>query len=328
MFNQKSILITGGSGTFGKAFLRKIATEQPSLKRVVIYSRDEVKQSKLAKEFPASSQVEFVIGDVRDAAQLKRAMQGIDFVVHAAALKQIPTAERNPEECVKTNILGAMNLIECALESRVRKVVALSTDKAVSPVNLYGATKLTADKLVTAANGSVGTPEFSVVRYGNVLGSRGSLVWLLRRAKKNGEEEFPITDERMTRFWMTIDQAVDFVMTAFQRMQGGEIFIPKIPSMKSIDMITALAPELKLKTIGLRPGEKLHEELCRSETAHLTTEFKDHFVVRPSVINNGEKDYSKNALGEQGQTVPEGFSYNSRDNSDWLSKDELVKLLS
>ena len=283
MFNGKSILITGGTGSFGKQCVKTILSKHEPQK-IIVYSRDELKQYEMSLEF-SSPVMRYFIGDVRDAARLKLAMRDVDYVIHAAALKQIPAAEYNPMECIKTNIYGANNVIDIALESEVEKVIALSTDKAVNPINLYGATKLAADKLFMAANNLAGglRTRFSVVRYGNVVGSRGSVVPFFQRLMEEGANELPITDPRMTRFWITLQQGVDLVLKSFARMQGGEIFVPKIPSMTIIDLAEALAPRVTHKIIGIRPGEKLHEVMCPVEAAHLTIEFPDHYVIRPTI---------------------------------------------
>ncbi|HRF57210.1 MAG TPA: UDP-N-acetylglucosamine 4,6-dehydratase (inverting), partial [Campylobacterales bacterium] len=278
MFNNKTILITGGTGSFGKKFI-KIIFERYSPRRVIVYSRDELKQYEMADEFNASA-MRYFIGDVRDADRLNKAMDGVDFVVHAAALKHVPIAEYNPMECIKTNINGAQNVIDAALSNGIDKVIALSTDKAANPINLYGATKLASDKLFVAANNIKGSKKtsFSVVRYGNVVGSRGSVVPFFKKLIREGATELPITDVRMTRFWITLEEGVEFVLKSFARMQGGEIFVPKIPSMKMTDLALALAPQLPMKIVGIRPGEKLHEMMCPADDSHRTIEFESHFV--------------------------------------------------
>ena len=265
MFNNKSILVTGGTGSFGKKFI-KILLERYNPARVIIYSRDELKQFEMQQVFNQSC-MRYFIGDVRDAERIKLATKNVDYVVHAAALKQVPAAEYNPMECIKTNVMGAQNVIDAAIANDVKKVIALSTDKAANPVNLYGATKLCSDKLFTAANNIVGkgNTRFAVVRYGNVVGSRGSVVPFFKKLIADGAKELPITDERMTRFWLKLEDGVDFVLKNFERMQGGEIFIPKIPSMRILDLAKAIAPEAKIKVIGIRPGEKLHEVMCPSD---------------------------------------------------------------
>lgn len=326
MFNGKNILITGGTGSFGKKYTQ-ILLENYTPNKIIIYSRDELKQYEMNQEFSKEKYkcMRYFIGDVRDASRLKKAMQNVDFVIHAAALKHVPIAEYNPMECIKTNILGAQNVIDAAIECNVSKVIALSTDKAANPVNLYGATKLASDKLFVAANNLVGTRqiEFSVVRYGNVVGSRGSVVPFFQKLIQDGAKEIPITDVKMTRFFITLEDGVKFVLKNFQRMQGGEIFIPKIPSMKIVDMAKAIAPELPHKMIGIRPGEKLHEIMCPSDDSHLTLEFKDHYVIKPTIQFTGERDLTKNLVGEIGKPVKQGFEYNSGNNHHWLTDKEL-----
>lgn len=323
MFNDKSVLITGGTGSFGRQFVKTLLTRyQP--KRVAVFSRDELKQFEMQQEF-SSPAMRYFIGDVRDAERLRMAMRGIDYVVHGAALKQVPAAEYNPMECIKTNVHGAENVIQAALENEVEKVIALSTDKAANPVNLYGATKLASDKLFVAANNIAGghRTRFAVVRYGNVVGSRGSVVPLFKKLVAEGARELPVTDPRMTRFWITLQQGVEFVIRNFLRMQGGEIFVPKIPSMRILDLVESMAPGLRPKIVGIRPGEKLHEIMCPSDDSHLTLEFSDHFVIRPSINITHEVDYRVNPTGETGTAVPEGFCYESGTNTHFLSVDEL-----
>jgi len=256
-------------------------------------------------------------------------MKDVDFVIHAAALKHVPIAEYNPMECIKTNIYGAQNVIDAALENGVSKIIALSTDKAANPVNLYGATKLASDKLFVAANNLVGSQDtqFSVVRYGNVIGSRGSVVPYFQKLLKDGTTFLPITDEKMTRFMITLEDGVNFVLKNFERMQGGEIFVPKIPSMKMVDLADAMAPSLERRIIGIRPGEKLHEIMCPADDSHLTFEFDDHFVIAPTITFTKRRDYDHNILGEIGKKVAQGFEYNSGNNKEWLEKDELLKLI-
>lgn len=326
MFNDKTILVTGGTGSFGKMFIKLLlAKYQP--KRVIIYSRDELKQFEMQQVFNQPC-MRYFIGDVRDAERLKLAMRNVDYVVHAAALKQVPAAEYNPMECIKTNVNGAQNVINAALECGVKKVVALSTDKAANPINLYGATKLCSDKLFTAANNVAGDrpTRFAVVRYGNVIGSRGSVVPFFKNLVKNGATEIPVTDERMTRFWLKLEDAVEFVFKNFQRMQGGEIFIPKIPSMRIMDLAKAIAPKLPTKIIGIRPGEKLHEVMCPADLYYETLEFDDHFVIMPSTRFNENIDYAVNAIGEKGKPVPDGFEYNSGTNPHFLTVEELREM--
>lgn len=327
MFNDKNILITGGTGSFGKKYT-KILLEKYKPNKIIIYSRDELKQYEMSQEY-SDKCMRYFIGDVRDAARLKKAMKDVDFVIHAAALKHVPIAEYNPMECIKTNIYGAQNVIDAALDNGVSKIIALSTDKAANPVNLYGATKLASDKLFVAANNLVGTQDtqFSVVRYGNVIGSRGSVVPYFQKLLRDGTTFLPITDEKMTRFMITLDAGVNFVLKNFERMQGGEIFVPKIPSMKMIDLANAMAPDLEQRIIGIRPGEKLHEIMCPADDSHLTFEFDDHFVIAPTITFTNRRDYDHNILGEVGAKVAQGFEYNSGNNKEWLDKAELLKLI-
>lgn len=322
MFTDKNILITGGTGSFGKAFV-DIVLKRYKPHRLVIYSRDELKQFEMQQKFNGSC-MRYFIGDVRDEARLQMAMYKIDYVVHSAALKQVPAAEYNPMECIKTNIYGAQNVINAALACGVKKVIALSTDKAANPVNLYGATKLCSDKLFTAANNFVGDrpTRFSVVRYGNVIGSRGSVVPFFKKLVSDGATEIPITDTRMTRFWLKLEDAVEFVLKDFQRMKGGETFIPKIPSMRITDLAKAIAPKLPIKIIGIRPGEKLNEVMCPLDIYYDTLEFEDHYVIMPSYRESDDK-YIVNALGEKGKLVPDGFEYNSGSNEHFLTVEEL-----
>ncbi len=327
MFDNKSILITGGTGSFGYQYTKTLL-EKYKPARIVIYSRDEQKQWEMAQKFP-QKEMRFFIGDVRDAERTKRAMKGIDYVIHAAALKIVPVAEYNPMECIKTNIHGAENVIRAAIDCGVEKVIALSTDKAANPINLYGATKLASDKLFVAANNMTGGHKtvFSVVRYGNVVGSRGSVVPFFQKLIDDGAQELPITDERMTRFWITLQQGVDFVLKNFERMYGGEIFVPKIPSMRIVDLAKAMAPGMKSKIVGIRPGEKLHEIMCPSDDSHLTLEFDDHYVIQPTIkFNHREDNYKSNRIGEQGKEVAQGFEYNSGSNPKFLSVDDLKKI--
>ena len=326
MFNGKSILITGGTGSFGKAFIRELtASYQP--KRVIVYSRDELKQFEMQQTFSQQC-MRYFIGDVRDLQRLHVAMTEVDYVVHAAALKQVPAAEYNPMECIKTNVLGGQNVIDAAIANKVQKVVALSTDKAANPVNLYGATKLCSDKLFTAANNLVGKGEtrFAVVRYGNVAGSRGSVIPFFKKLIADDAKELPITDERMTRFWITLPQGVDFVMRAFSRMKGGELFVPKIPSARITDIAHALAPHLPYRIIGIRPGEKLHEIMCPADDSHLTLEFADHYVIQPTITFRTPTDYSIDGEGKHGVPVDVGFEYNSGGNKWFLTIDEIKEL--
>ena len=327
MFNGKNILITGGTGSFGKKYT-EILLSKYGPNKIIIFSRDELKQYEMAQEFNAKC-MRYFIGDVRDNQRLKQATKDVDFIIHAAALKHVLIAEYNPMECIKTNIDGAQNVIEAALENGVKRVIALSTDKAANPVNLYGATKLASDKLFIAANNLVGNQDikFSVVRYGNVVGSRGSVVPFFKKLICEGVKELPITDERMTRFFITLEDGVNFVLKNFERMQGGEIFVPKIPSMKIVDMAKALAPDLEHKIVGIRAGEKLHEIMCPADDSHLTFEFDDHFVIKPTIKFSGYVDYSKNLLGEVGTPVEQGFEYNSGNNKEWLSSKEFLKMV-
>ncbi len=326
MFDAKSVLITGGTGSFGRQCVRTILQRyQP--RRLIVFSRDELKQYEMALEFQHDS-MRFFIGDVRDRDRLVQALRGVDVVIHAAALKQVPAAEYNPTECIKTNIHGAENVVHAALANEVEKVVALSTDKAANPINLYGATKLCSDKLFIAANNIAGghRTRFSVVRYGNVVGSRGSVVPLFHKRIEQGCDHLPITDRRMTRFWITLQQGVEFVLTDMQRMHGGEIFVPKIPSVKVVDVATAMAPRLPQKVIGIRPGEKLHETMCPADDSHLTLEFSDHFVIQPTIQFAGFADFSVNALGEKGKPVELDFEYQSGRNPHFLSCEEITAL--
>ena len=326
MFNGKSILITGGTGSFGKKFI-EIVLKRFSPNKIIVFSRDELKQFEMQQVFNAPC-MRYFIGDVRDEARLRHAMYQVDYVVHAAALKQVPAAEYNPMECIKTNIHGAQNVINAAIACGVKKVIALSTDKAANPINLYGATKLASDKLFTAANNLVGDREtrFAVVRYGNVVGSRGSVVPFFKGLIERGAKELPITDERMTRFWLKLEDGVDLVLKSFQRMQGGEIFVPKIPSMRILDLAEAIAPGVPTKIIGIRPGEKLHEVMCPSDMFYETLEFKDHFVIKPSIEFGKNIDYTKNRLGEEGHPVPDGFEYSSGTNDVFLTVEELREM--
>ena len=326
MFNGKYLLITGGTGSFGKQYTKTLL-ERYKPQKIVIFSRDELKQYEMAQVYNQPC-MRYFLGDVRDESRLKEATNGIDYIIHAAALKQVPAAEYNPTECIKTNIYGAQNVIAAALANGVEKVIALSTDKAANPINLYGATKLASDKLFVAANNMAGSRKtrFSVVRYGNVIGSRGSVVPFFKKLIKEGAREIPITDIEMTRFMITLQQGVDFVLKNFERMKGGETFIPKIPSMKILDVANALAPNLPHKIIGIRPGEKIHETMCPSDDSHITYEFEDYFVIAPTIQFNFITDFSVNALGESGKLVQRGFEYNSGSNTEWLSKEEFLEL--
>ena len=326
MFNDKSILITGGTGSFGKKFIRTVLARYKP-RRVIVYSRDELKQFEMQQEFNSPA-MRYFIDDVRDAQRLVQAMRGVDFVVHAAALKQVPAAEYNPMECIKTNIHGAENVINAALENNIEKVIALSTDKAANPINLYGATKLVSDKLFVAANNIAGGHQtrFAVVRYGNVVGSRGSVVPFFKKLIADGARDLPITDARMTRFWITLQDGVDLVFKSFKRMYGGEIFVPKIPSARMTDLAAAMAPDLPTRIIGIRPGEKLHEIMCPADNAHQTLEFDDHFVICPAITFTIQVDYKINAIGEAGKPVAENFEYSSGTNPHFLTVGELQEL--
>ena len=321
-WNGASVLITGGTGSFGKAFTRRLLDDGQA-ERIVLYSRDELKQYEVRQLLGDDPRLRFLIGDVRDKDRLRRAMTGIDYVVHAAALKQVDTAEYNPFECVKTNVLGSQNVIDVAIDAGVRRVVALSTDKASSPINLYGATKLCADKLFIAGNHYSGkaATRFAVVRYGNVVGSRGSVVPFFRQLIEGGADRLPITDERMTRFWITLPQAVQFVLDAFDRMTGGELYVPRIPSMKITDLAEVIAPGVKTEIIGIRPGEKLHEEMISVEDAHRTLRFDDHYVVKPVISYWGGEHV------HGGEAVAEDFMYRSDRNDLWLTHDELAEMV-
>jgi len=324
MLNDKSVLITGGTGSFGRQYVRTIL-ERYQPRRIVVYSRDELKQFEMQQEFK-SPQMRWFIGDVRDLARLRQAMRGVDYVIHAAALKQVPASEYNPMECIKTNVHGAENVITAAIDSGVDKVIALSTDKAANPINLYGASKLASDKLFVAANNMTGGLRItlSVVRYGNVVGSRGSVVPYFNKLIAEGAKKLPITDERMTRFWITLQQGVDFVLDCFERMHGGEIFVPRIPSIRIVDLAKAMAPKLGTEVVGIRPGEKLHEVMCPADDSHLTLEFDDHYVIKPTIVfHKPETDYAHNRKGQRGRPVPQGFEYNSGTNKRFLSVEEI-----
>lgn len=326
MFNSKSILITGGTGSFGKQCVKTIL-QRYKPKRLIVFSRDELKQFEMQQDINDPA-MRYFIGDVRDVDRLIQAMREVDYVIHAAALKQVPAAEYNPMECIKTNIYGAENVIRAAIESEVVKVIALSTDKAVNPINLYGATKLASDKLFVAANNIAGgrRTRFSVVRYGNVVGSRGSVIPFFKGLVAKGAKELPVTDPRMTRFWLTLQDGVDFVLRNFERMQGGEVFVPKIPSMRILDLAESLAPGMPVKTVGIRPGEKLHELMVPADNSHHTLEFPDHYVIKPAISFMAPVNYETNLLGEKGVPVMEGFEYNSGTNPDFLTVTELKKI--
>lgn len=326
-FNGQSILVTGGTGSFGKKFVETLI-ENYNPKRIVIYSRDELKQYEMEQELSQYNfgGIRFFIGDVRDRDRLTLALRGVDIVVHAAALKQVPAAEYNPMECIRTNVMGAENVVRAAIDNKVQKVIALSTDKAANPINLYGASKLASDKIFVSANnlsGKSGT-RFSVVRYGNVFGSRGSVIPFFRRLKEQGAEIVPITDERMTRFWITLDQGVNFVLSSLEMMKGGEIFVPKIPSMKITDLANVVVPGAQHKVVGIRPGEKLHEIMVPFDDSRSTYELDDRYVIEPSFNfwdGEGAERYQKFSK------VEDGFSYSSDNNKEWLSEEQLTELM-
>ena len=328
---NKSILVTGGTGSFGKKLIDRLINPKYKIKKIIVFSRDEFKQSEMKKLFSLTEKkrLRFFIGDIRDKARLQIALDKVDIVIHAAALKQVDTAEYNPQEFIKTNIVGANNLIECCLNSSVERLLALSTDKAVNPINLYGATKLVSDKLFIAANNLVGDRKlkFSVVRYGNVLSSRGSFVPLLKILSKDKNKIIPITHKNMTRFWITLKESVDLVEKALNTMKGGEVFIPKIPSVKVVDLPKVICPNNKIKFVGIRPGEKIHEVLCPSENSHETIEFKNHFIIKPSIkIRNREINYI-NYPGEKGERVNQNFEYSSGTNKNFLNLKQIKESL-
>ena len=327
----KVILVTGGTGSFGRRFIETVL-KRANPRKVIIYSRDELKQSdmqlELREQFGEAefAKLRFFLGDVRDRERLTLALRGVDIVIHAAALKQVPAAEYNPSECIHTNVLGAENVVWASLNNHVKQVVALSTDKACNPTNLYGATKLSSDKTFVAANnlsGDIGT-RFCVVRYGNVVGSRGSVVPLYRRLLDQGATELPITDPRMTRFWITLNEGVDFVLSSLNLMRGGEIFVPKIPSMAMPDLVKAMSPSAGVKVIGIRPGEKLHEIMISADDARSTVEFDDRFAIEPNFAEFGREPYSE---ADGAKPVAEDFSYSSDNNQDWLSPEGLLAML-
>jgi UDP-N-acetylglucosamine 4,6-dehydratase len=324
MLNNQTVLITGGTGSFGKKFCQIVLDKYPDINRLIVFSRDELKQYEMAQQFDNHPKLRFFIGDVRDKERLYRAMDGVDYVVHAAALKQVPAAEYNPIEAIKTNIGGAENIVNVAIDRGINKVIALSTDKACNPINLYGATKLCSDKLFIAGNAYAGgkVTRFAVVRYGNVVGSRGSVVPFFIKCREKGK--IPITDPRMTRFWITLEQGVNFVLKSFERMRGGELFVPKIPSMNIMDLAKAIAPECETEIIGIRPGEKIHEYMISEEDARNTIEYGDYFVIQPeSPWWSKEKYLDQNG----GKGLPEGFSYNSYNNREWLAVAELQEII-
>jgi UDP-N-acetylglucosamine 4,6-dehydratase len=323
MLNNKSVLITGGTGSFGKK-CTEIILKRYNPRRLIIFSRDELKQFEMAQIFSDKEYdcIRFFIGDVRDKERLYRAFYGVDYVIHAAALKQVPAAEYNPFEAIKTNILGAQNVINVAIDQKVKKVIALSTDKAANPINLYGATKLCSDKLFIAANSYVGRDHttFSVVRYGNVVGSRGSVIPFFLKQRETGV--LPITDARMTRFWITLEQGVNFVLSSLERMVGGELFVPKIPSMNIMDLARAMGPDCQTKIIGIRPGEKLHEVMITRDDARKTIEFEDYYIIQPEFWY-----FHRRFDPNGGKPVPEDFEYSSSNNTRWLTVDELLSII-
>lgn len=323
-FDDKVVLVTGGTGSFGRKFV-EAALARYNARKVIVFSRDEAKQWEMSVDprFRDRKELRFFIGDVRDAERLEMAFREVDYVVHAAALKQIPAAEYNPFECIQTNVIGAENVVRAAMRTNVKRVIALSTDKAVNPVNLYGASKLASDKIFVAARNLVGQgdPLFAVVRYGNVLGSRGSVVPLFQRLIREKSDFLPLTDERMTRFWITLQQGVDFVLSCFEAMQGGEIFVPKIPSMKVVDLIHAIAPDAKVRTIGIRPGEKLHETMITEDDARNTLELPASFVIQPPVPQLRRRYHASQ------RAVPESFRYSSDSNESWLSVEQMRRLV-
>lgn len=324
MFDNKSILITGGTGSFGKKYVQTLL-EHYKPKKIIVFSRDELKQFEMQQDYNDPC-MRYFIGDVRDKERMIDAMNGVDYVIHAAALKQVPAAEYNPMECIKTNIYGAENVIAAALANNVEKVIALSTDKAANPINLYGATKLASDKLFVAANNMAGDKKtsFAVVRYGNVVGSRGSVIPFFQQLIDNGATELPITHPDMTRFWISLQEGVDFVLKNFARMKGGEIFVPKIPSVRVVDLATAMAPGITQKVIGIRPGEKLHEIMCPSDDSHLTLEFEDHYLLCPTITFTARgNDFIHNNLGEKGAAVETGAEYHSGSNPHFLTVEEI-----
>ena len=327
MLNGKSILVTGGTGSFGRAFVRTVLERYPRVTRMVVLSRDELKQFNMQQEFPHERypQLRFFLGNVRDAARLRRALEGIDIVIHAAALKQVPAAEYNPFECIQTNVLGAQNVIDASFDTGVKQVVALSTDKAAGPINLYGATKLCSDKLFVAANNMRGKRDirFAVVRYGNVMGSRGSVIPYFLQKQAKGET-LPITDARMTRFNITLQEGVEMVLRALERMWGGEIFVPKIPSYHITDVAEAIAPGAPTQVVGIRPGEKLHEEMITETDAINTIEFDDYYVILPSMKLWDEDRFLQTFSGKR---CVDGFKYNSGTNEDWLSPAQLKQMI-
>jgi UDP-N-acetylglucosamine 4,6-dehydratase/5-epimerase len=330
MFNNKNILITGGTGSYGVRLVKELITKYKP-RRVIVFSRDELKQFDLSNHLMKfkSKALRFLIGDIRDKERLLLATKGVDYIFHAAALKQVPAAEYNPMECIKTNIIGADNIIQCCVENNVKKVIALSTDKAANPINLYGASKLASDKLFVAANNLVGPLElrFAVVRYGNVVGSRGSVVHEFNKRIVNGDSVLPITHKEMTRFWLTLDEGVNFSIKSMELMRGGEIFVPKIPSVKIVDLAKSFKKDIKLKEIGIRPGEKIHEIMCPSDDSHRTIEFKKYFVITPTILlRHKMKDYLVSKKKEKGKMVKPGFEYSSGINKDFLNLKQISKI--
>ncbi|WP_301037636.1 UDP-N-acetylglucosamine 4,6-dehydratase (inverting) [Helicobacter japonicus] len=327
MVDSKTILITGGTGSFGKKCV-EILLKRHNPKKIIVYSRDELKQYEMAQMFN-DKRMRYFIGDVRDLSRLEVALSGVDICIHAAALKHVPIAEYNPMECIKTNIDGASNVISACLSNNVKHIIALSTDKAANPINLYGATKLCSDKLFVTANNIKGNKDskFSVVRYGNVVSSRGSVIPFFQKLINEGAKELPITDERMSRFFITLESGVEFVLENLERMHGGEIFIPKIPSVKITQLALALAPHLPHKIIGIRPGEKLHEVMVPKDDSHLCVEFEQFFIIMPTISFQMPIDYHKTLKGECGVPVCSGFEYSSDSNSWWLKNDEILKII-
>lgn len=331
LFKDKSILITGGTGSFGRAFAKRLIQEG-ACRRVIIFSRDEWKQWDMRSSHPIfnDTKMRYFLGDVRDQDRLKRAFSDVDIVIHAAALKQVPAAEYNPTEFIKTNVLGAMNVVDAAIEVGVKKVIALSTDKAVNPINMYGATKLCSDKLFVAGNSYVGVrgyPTFSVVRYGNVAASRGSVIPLWLKQIREGNHQLPITDERMSRFWITLQEAVEFVINCLKTTRGGEIFVPKIPSFYVTELAKTMCPSCKMQAIGIREGEKLHELMIGIDDARHTIDFGDHYIIVPEMLTHSKELMDKFIGNRKGEKLPEGFSFTSDNNSKWIEKDELKQRL-
>lgn len=328
MLNNKTILVTGGTGSFGKKFIKTVFEKYPDVKKIIVFSRDEYKQfvmQNLPEFKPYTDKLRFFIGDVRDQERLYRAFEGVDVVVHAAALKQVPACEYNPFEAVKTNVMGAQNVINASIDKNVKRVVALSTDKACAPINLYGATKLCSDKLFIAGNAYCGSKEtkFSVVRYGNVAGSRGSVIPFFKKLVEEGATELPITEMTMTRFWLKLEQAVEMVLEAIENMQGGELYVKKIPSMLMPDLAKAIAPDLKIKEVGIRPGEKVHEQMITKEDARNTIEFDEYYIILPEVdFEHITHKYPK------GKPVDVDFEYHSGNNDRWLTVKDMQKLIS